>query len=217
MIELPLYNKTGELVDKISVDEKLFGGKVNLGTLREAIIMYEACQRQGTSSTKTRSEVSGSSRKPWAQKHTGRARSGTIRSPIWRHGGIVFGPKPRDYRYRLPKKMLRQALNSALLAKFQDKETYIIEGFNHQDKPRTKEIAALLEKIGLTRGCLIGIKEPNRILHLSVRNIPYAELLPVKDFNAYKIIKYKYLLLTKEALEYLITQRQVQSQVKEPV
>lgn len=208
MIELPLYNKTGELTDKVLVDERLFGGEVHLPILREAIVMYEACQRQGTASTKGRSEVAGSSRKPWQQKHTGRARSGTIRSPLWRHGGIVFGPHPRDYRYRLPKKMLRRALDSALLSKFRDKEASLIEGFDQRDKPRTKEMAQLLEKMGLTRGCLIGIKEPNRILHLSTRNIPYAELLPVKDLNAYLILKYKNLLLTREALEFLIAQRQ---------
>lgn len=206
MIELPLYNQQGQAIDKININESLFGSEINKKLLRDVIIMYEASQRRGTASTKRRSEVSGSSRKPWRQKGTGRARVGTVRSPIWRHGGIVFGPHPRDYSYRLPKRMLRKALDSALLSKFQDKETTVVESIK-MEQPKTKEIMMLLKNIGIKRSCLIGIKNHNRTLHLSARNIPATLLLAVEDFNAYAVLKYKNLILTKEALEDLISRR----------
>lgn len=206
MIELPLYNQQGQPVDKINVDESLFGRAVHKRLLRDVIIMYETNQRKGTASTKRRSEVRGSSRKPWRQKGTGRARVGTIRSPIWRHGGVVFGPHPRDYSYHLPKKMVRKALDSALLSKFQDKETSVVESVK-LEQPKTKEVKGLLNNIGIKGSCLIGIKSPDRTLHLSVRNIPSTSLLPVQDFNAYTVLRHKNLLLTKEALDDLIARR----------
>lgn len=207
MIELPVYNKEGQEIDKFQVDEGLFGGKVRNTLLRDVVIMYENNQRQGTASTKTRNQVAGSNRKPWKQKHTGRARAGTIRSPIWRHGGIVFGPHPRDYSYTMPNKMKRGALDSALLSKFQDKETFIIDSLT-LDKPKTKEMAIVLKNIGIKETCLIGVKESNRTLHLSIRNLPKASMQPVKDFNAYDVLKYQRLLLTKEALQSLVQERQ---------
>lgn len=206
MIELPLYNQQGQPVDKINVDESLFGREIHKRLLRDVIIMYETNQRKGTASTKRRSEVRGSSRKPWRQKGTGRARVGTIRSPIWRHGGVIFGPHPRDYSYRLPKKMVRKALDSALLSKFQDKETSVVESVK-LEQPKTKEVKGLLNNIGIKGSCLIGIKNPDRTLHLSVRNIPATSLLSVQDFNAYTVLRHKNLLLTKEALDDLIARR----------
>lgn len=203
MIELSLYNREGKELDKIKVDEANLGGKVNKKVLRDAIIMYEACQREGNVSTKDRGEVEGSTRKPWAQKHTGRARVGTIRSPIWRHGGIIFGPKPRDFSYRMPKKMLHLALASAILSKFEDKEAVIIDSLT-LEKSRTKEMAKLLKSLGITKSCLIGIKEHNRGLHMATRNIPKVSLMSIKEFNAYTVMKHHNLLLTREALDEII-------------
>lgn len=210
MIELPLYNKEGKEIDKVKVDEVSFGGAVHRRLLRDVIVMYEAAQHRGTASTKGRSEVKGSSRKPWRQKHTGRARVGTVRSPIWRHGGIVFGPKPRDFSFTLPKKMKRRALDSALLSKFQDKEAAVVEPFT-LEKPRTREIVGIIKNIGIKESCLIGIKDHNRTIHLSCRNIPRVLLLAIKDFNAYDVLKYKRLLLSQDALESLIKQRKRQA------
>jgi len=206
MIEVPLYNKEGSKVDKINVDEAKLGGKVHLKVLRDAVIMYEACQRQGTVSTKGRSEVEGSSRKPWRQKHTGRARVGTIRSPLWRHGGIIFGPKPRDFSYRMPKKMLQRAVDSAILSKLTDNEAMVIDSLNIE-KPKTKEMVKLLKTLGIKSSCLIGIKDSSRALHLSTRNIPKVMLSSVKDFNAYMVLRHKNLILTKDALEEIMSRQ----------
>lgn len=208
MIELPFYNQAGEKLDKIQVDGSFFGGEIRRRLLRDVIIMYEANQRRGTASTKRRSEVRGSSRKPWKQKHTGRARVGTIRSPIWRHGGIVFGPHPRDFGYDMPKRMKQQALDSALLSKFQDQETVVLDSPPKMERPRTKDIAQLLRKLEIKGTCLIGIKDQNKTLHYSVRNLPGILLKQTRNFNAYDVLKYKKLLLIKDALDEMITQRQ---------
>ena len=207
MLELAVYNKEGKKVDKVKVDEALFGSKVRAKLLRDVIVMYEANQRSGTASTKRRSEVKGSSKKPWKQKGTGRARVGTARSPIWRHGGIVFGPHPRDYSYSMPKKMKRSALNSALLSKFQDKETLVIDTLT-AEKAKTKEVVSVLKNIGIKETCLIGVKGEHRNLHISTRNIRGTLLKRVCDLNAYDVLKYQRLLLTKEALQSLMDQRQ---------
>jgi len=208
MVDLVVYNQEGQKVDNVKVDASFFGGEIRLRLLRDVIIMYEANQRRGTASTKRRSEVKGSSRKPWKQKKTGRARVGTVRSPIWRHGGIIFGPHPRDFGYDMPKRMKQQALDSALLSKFQDQETVVLDSHPKMERPRTKDIAQLLRKLEIKGTCLIGIKDHNKTLHYSVRNLPGILLKQTKNFNAYEVLKYKKLLLTKDALDEMITQRQ---------
>jgi large subunit ribosomal protein L4 len=125
-MEIPVYNKLGEKTDNILLDSERFGGPVQHILLREAVLMYEANKRQGTASTKTKSEVAGGGKKPWVQKHTGRARAGSIRSPIWKGGGVTFGPKPRDYSYTIPKKAKKLALFSALTAKARDNELIVL-------------------------------------------------------------------------------------------
>jgi len=214
MLELIIYNNEGKEVEKISVEESLFGGEVNKRLLQEVIIMYQSNQRKGTASTKDRGEVEGSTRKPWKQKHTGNARAGTIRSPIWRHGGVVFGPRPRSFYYNIPQGIRRKALDSALLSKFQDKETIIINMLQFE-KPRTKDFISILKNVGVDtqksntkNKCLVGIKKSGLSLNLSSRNIPGIKLLPIADFNAFDVLKHKRLLLTKEALDYLIAVRQ---------
>jgi large subunit ribosomal protein L4 len=209
MIELPIYNQEGKEIEKLKVDETVFGTEVNRPLLNQVIRMYEVALRRGTASTKMRGEVAGSTRKPWKQKHTGRARAGTIRSPLWRHGGITFGPKPRDYSFTVPQKVRKTALNQAILSKLKDNETVIIDVLN-AEKPRTKQIVSTLKNIGINKSCLIGIKETNRFLHLSARNITGVTLLPIKDFNAYDVLKHQRLLLTRDGLSGLIEKAKTQ-------
>lgn len=207
MIRLPLYDRTGnKLPEEIEVDEELFGARVRQKVLRDVILMYEANKRVGTASVKRRGEVRGGGRKPWRQKHTGRARAGSIRSPIWKGGGCVFGPKPRDFSYKVPKKQMRIALDSALLSKFRDKETSVIESMDFE-KPRTKAMAILLDKIGVRESCLIGVRDNAPNVHLSARNLKRVRVTPVAELNAYDLLYHRNLLLTRDALDRLIELR----------
>ena len=213
MIELPLYDIEGKQIETLQIDETLFGTKPNKRLMRDMVVQYEANKRVGTAQTKTRKEVQGASRKLWKQKHTGRARIGTIRSPIWRHGGTIFGPHPRDYSTRMPKQMRQAALDSALLSKFSDKETLVITDISADNlktggKIKTKNFALILKKLNITRTCLVGIKELNKDVHRAAKNIANVHLCPVKDFNAYDVLKNNRLLLTKDALESLVQARQ---------
>jgi large subunit ribosomal protein L4 len=210
MADLPLFDKSGKSAGKIAVDEKVFGDKVKKKLLHQVIVIHEANQRQGTASTKTRGEVEGSTRKPWPQKHTGMARAGTVRSPIWRHGGIVFGPRPREYRLTATASMRRVALGSAILAKIRDNEIGVIEGFEIKPPKLTKQMSAILRTIGYERSILIGIDAPSKEAYLSARNLPRVKLVPVREFNAYDVIKHKNVLLTKGALEALVASRKPQ-------
>jgi large subunit ribosomal protein L4 len=207
MADLPLYDKSGKSAGTIAVDEKLFGDKVKKKLLHQVVIIHEANQRQGTASTLTRGEVEGSTRKPWPQKHTGMARAGTVRSPIWRHGGVVFGPKPREYRLTATDSMRRSALGSAVLAKIKDKEIGVIDAFDIKPPKLTKQMSTILKTIGYDRSILIGIEKENRDVYLSARNLPRVKLVPVREFNAYDVLKHKNVLLTKGALEALVASR----------
>ncbi len=201
MIELTVYNYNGEQVDKLSLEQERFGGEVKKALLKDAILMYEANRRVGTACTKTKAEVRGSGRKPWPQKHTGRARAGTVRSPLWRKGGVVFGPKPRDYYYQMPKKARRQALRSAILGKLLDGEITVIEGFGEFNKPSTGKMAEILKSLGINESCLIIAKDDsNQNLRKSARNIPGIAFMPASQLNAYEVLKRKRLLITKDQL-----------------
>ncbi len=171
------------------------------------MIIYEANTRQGTASTKGRGEVEGSTKKPWPQKHTGMARAGTIRSPLWRHGGIVFGPKPREYRLGLTASMRAAALDSAMLGKIRDKEVVVIDGFDPGNPPKTKKVASVLAAMGLDRTVLVGIKTLDPNLHRATRNLPKFKIAPVSDFNAYDVLKYHRVVLTRDALDALVASR----------
>lgn len=199
MIELAVYNGQGKEVEKLSLPEERLGGEVKKALLKEAILMYEANKRVGTACTKTKAEVHGSGRKPWAQKHTGRARAGTVRSPLWRKGGVVFGPKPRDYSYQIPKKAKKAALHSALLGKLLDGEVTVVDMLE-LDAPRTKKMIQLLKTLGIHESCLVVAKDDNHVLWKSVRNIPGMALMPASQLNAYEVLKRKRLLITKDQL-----------------
>ena len=206
MIQVPQFNMQGKALQSVEVDETVFGAHVKRYLLREAVIMYQANRRVGTASTKTRKDVSGSGRKPWAQKHTGRARAGSKRSPLWRHGGTVFGPHPRDYRFSLPRRALKQALNSAVLSKLKDGQVRVVDRILLPgDAPKTKVISGMLKALKVERSCLIGTETHQRTLALSAQNLPRVRLQSVSDFNAYDVLRNQELLLTRAALDRLIT------------
>lgn len=198
-MDIPVYNKVGEKVDSVQLDER-FGGPVRKTLLRDAVLMYEANKRQGNASTKTKGEVAGGGKKPWVQKHTGRARAGSIRSPLWKGGGVVFGPKPREYSYAIPKKARKQALFSALTARVRDNELVVVEDLNF-DAPKTKQMVEILKALGINGlRCLIVIPNANEMVWKSARNIPSVKVMNSAELNAYEVLKPEKVLLTREAL-----------------
>jgi len=210
MAELPRFDKDGKSAGTVKVDEEIFGDKVKRKLLHQVVIIHEANQRQGNASTKTRGEVEGSTRKPWPQKHTGMARAGTTRSPLWRHGGVVHGPKPKDYRMTITSTMRRAALDSALLGKIRGNEVGVIDTLA-MEKAKTKRFAEILENIGWDRTVLVGTgqakSEETQRAHLASRNLGRVKLVPVADFNAYDVLKHQKVLLTKEAFDALVASR----------
>lgn len=194
-----VYSLSGKMVDKFKLDAEIFNAKINKPLLHEAILMYRANERQGNSSTKTRGEVSGGGKKPWRQKGTGRARAGSIRSPLWRGGAIVFGPKPRDYSFSLPKKMLRLALISSLSAKLKDNDIIVLEKDPEMAHPKTKEIVKILNslKSGEGRVLFLSGKRDENLL-FSCRNIKNVCLKASDEFNAYDVLKNGKLIFSKD-------------------
>jgi len=199
-MEIPVYSKEGEKIDNLQLDDKKFGGPIRNKLLRDAVTMYEANKRQGTACTKTRGEVAGGGRKPWVQKHTGRARAGSIRSPLWKGGGVSHGPKPRDYSFSIPKKARKLALYTALSAKVRDNELVVIDNLNF-DIPKTKQMVGILKALNIDNSsCLIVIPKANENVWKSARNIPSVKIMTSTELNAYEILRPKKVLLTKEAL-----------------
>ncbi len=198
MVDLKVKDKDGNEVETLPVRDDLFGKYVSRKLLHNAVLMYEANKRQGTASTKIRSEVAGSGIKPWRQKGTGRARVGTIRSPIWRSGGVVFGPRPRDYSYSLPKKALRKALAGALLSKIRDSQLHIINTLEFE-QPGTKQMAQVLANLGIEGSVCVVLGPSAKNVHLSARNIPAVEVRRASDLNAHDVLLVKSVLFTREA------------------
>lgn len=177
-----------------------FDGRVNEAAIHQAVRAFRNNQRQGTASTKTRSEVSGGNRKPWRQKGTGRARQGTIRSPLWAGGGVVFGPRPRSYRTKVPRKVRQLARRSALNARANEGAIHVIETLQFA-APRTREMVGLLNKLGLTdKKVLILTKEPRPEVYLSCRNLPKTKVMCYSDAPAYDILWSDFLLVEEEAI-----------------
>jgi large subunit ribosomal protein L4 len=199
MPEFEIKDKNNKPVGKINLSDDVFGVKAKDGVLHNAVVNFLANQRQGTHATKTKGLVSGGGKKPWKQKHTGRARSGSSRSPLWRGGGIVFGPQPRDYSYALPKKARRLALKAALSGKLSDGEIIVIEALPFE-KPKTKEIVSVLKSLELDgKSTLIIVPEHNEAIVLSARNIPGVTVTRVSDLNCYDVAAHSRLLMTKQA------------------
>lgn len=200
MPELEVRDKNNNMVEKISLSNDVFGLKVKESLMHEAVVNFLANQRQGTHATKTRGLVSGGGKKPWRQKHTGRARAGSIRSPLWKGGGIVFGPHPRDYSYKLPKRKKRLALMGALSKKLNDGEVVVINDLSIE-KPKTKEMITILKNLGLIdKSVLIVVPEKNDNILLSARNIPNVNVTRADDLNIYDVLIHDMLLLTKDAV-----------------
>jgi large subunit ribosomal protein L4 len=196
---LPVRNADGEEVGTIEVEDYVFGIRPNKAVLHQAYVAQRANQRRGTHSTKTRGEVKGSTRKTRPQKYTGRARQGSIRAPHRRGGGIVFGPKPRDYSQRLPKKMRRLAIRSALSAKAADGELIILDRLE-LERPSTKEMARILQNLGVDRSALVVTGEPDRTVFLSVRNLERKKCLPAAYLNVVDLLHHRYLVMTEAAV-----------------
>jgi large subunit ribosomal protein L4 len=201
MSEVELINKENKSVGKVELPEDIFGVKVNKELLYEVVHNHLANKRQGNAATKTKGLISGGGKKPYKQKGTGRARAGSNRSPLWRGGGTIFGPQPRDYSYKLPKKAKWLALSSALAAKFKDNEVVILDNFSIAE-PKTKAVRSILKDMGLTN-VLIIIPEKNVNLELAVRNIPGVNIARVSELNVYSILAHQKLLIIKDAIEKL--------------
>jgi large subunit ribosomal protein L4 len=199
MPEVEIKDRNNSTVGTINLDDKVFSVPINKTLLHDSIVNFLANQRQGTHATKTRGLVSGGGKKPWRQKHTGRARAGSIRSPLWRGGGIVFGPQPRDYSYSLPKKVKRMALKAAFSLKMSDGAITVIDGFS-LDKPKTKDIVSILKTFGIEKErVLIITSETDKVLILSARNIPGVKVLRVLDLTPYDVLVHSKILITKDA------------------
>jgi large subunit ribosomal protein L4 len=198
MPTLDVVDLNNEKVGQVELADEVFGAEVNNDLLYEAVRQYQAGQRAGTHKTKVRSEVAGSGKKPWKQKGTGRARIGSVRSPIWRHGGTVFGPVPRDYGYKLPKKMLVGALRSALSAKLRDGELKVVQAFQFPEH-KTKAAAAALARLETGRTVLLVDNGDNPNLELGVRNIKGVTLLATREVNPYHLLGHQSVLLSEAA------------------
>ena len=203
MANIQVYQFGNGKVGKRDEDFGALGKRPHRRLLREAVIMYEANQRAGTHCTKTRSEVSYTNKKPWAQKHTGRARAGSRRSPLWRGGGIMHGPRPRDYSFGLPRKALRAAVRNALLGKFLDEEVAAMDGVA-LEAPSSKKVAAALKAINLEGSTLLVTPAPDDMLYRSARNIEGVAVRAATDVNAYDLLSHKNLVLVNGAFEALM-------------
>ncbi len=198
MPKVDLLNIEGKKVGDIELSDDIFAVEVNENVMHEVVVNYLANQRQGTGSTKTRSEVTGGGKKPWKQKGTGRARQGSIRAPQWTKGGVALGPKPRSYKYTLNKKVKRLALKSALTTKVQDNNIIVLDSLNF-DEIKTKNMVKVLENIKATKA-LVVLADKNLNVEASARNIPNVKTALVNTINTYDILKYDMLVVTKDAV-----------------
>lgn len=198
-MNVEVLDTNGSKVSELSLNDAVFSGEVKEHLFYEVVKMQLANKRSGTASTKTKGEVSGGGIKPWKQKGTGRARSGSNRSPLWRHGGTVFGPHPRDYSYKLPKKVMKEALKNALRLRLQEGKLKVLSSIE-LNEPKTKAALDLLKKHGF-ENALIVIDGPNRNLELAVRNLKDFQVQKAGGLNVYDILSYDNLVMTRGALE----------------
>jgi len=200
--KLDILNVSGERVGEIELGESIFGIEVNQSVLHDTVKNYLANQRQGTQSAKTRSEVRGGGKKPFRQKGTGRARQGTIRAPHYVGGGVAFAPKPRDYSYKLPKKVKRLALKSALSSKVNNNEIIVVEELK-MEAPKTKDMINILANVKAGRKTLIVLSEKDDVILKAAQNIPGVQTTFVGQINVYEILNHGTFLATKEAISKL--------------
>ena len=202
MPTVDVVNLENQVVGSVELADEVFAARVNQALLYEAVRHYRASQRAGTHKTKVRGSVSGSGRKLWRQKGTGRARVGSIRSPLWRHGGTVHGPQPRDYSYHLPKKMLLGALRSALTAKLEDGQLTVVRAFELPSH-KAQEFRRVLDRLGADRSVLLVSNGENQNLERSSRNLPRVTLLESREVNPYHLLEHERVILSEATAQKL--------------
>jgi large subunit ribosomal protein L4 len=200
MAKVDIYNMEGAVIDSIELSDAIFGIEPNAKVMHIAVLNQLANKRQGTHSTKTRSEVRGGGRKPYRQKGTGRARQGSIRSAQWVKGGIIFGPKPRDYSYTIPKKVRRLAMKSALATKLLDSNLVVVDTLNF-DAIKTKTMLKVLSNLKVANTALIVMNEKNDTVERSARNIRGVKTARVNTINVFDLLKFEKLVVTRDAVE----------------
>lgn len=199
MPKVDVFDINGKVIGDIELSENIFGVDINKDAVHQVVVNQLANKRQGTQSAKTRGEVRGGGIKPWRQKGTGRARHGSIRSPLWIKGGIIFAPKPRNYRYTLPKKVRRLALKSALSSKVNEEKIIVLDSLN-LDSIKTKHMAEILKNLKVDESAVIVLPEKNENIEKSSRNIPGIKTLLVNTINVYDIVKHSRFIVTREAV-----------------
>jgi large subunit ribosomal protein L4 len=199
---LDVVNTQNQKIGTVDVSDEVFGGRVKVDLIHESVIRANAAERRGTHATRNRALVSGSGKKPWRQKGTGRARVGEVRNPLWRKGGTVFGPQPRSYEYQLPKKVEKGALRAALAAKLQAGEVIVVDALAAEEV-KTKAAAALLRSLGVEGKALLVAVNPEEKFALSVRNIDGVRMLPSNRITARDVMDTRKVVLTQAALEKL--------------
>ncbi|MDP3804136.1 MAG: 50S ribosomal protein L4 [Candidatus Omnitrophota bacterium] len=199
---IPIYNSKGKEVEKLALDKNIFTGEVNKKILYQAVIMYNANQRQGNASTKTRGDVSGGGKKPWRQKGTGRARAGSSRSPLWRHGGVIFGPHPRDFHYDLPRKIKRLAFLSSINSKLNDGNILGIESIT-LNEAKTKEFKAIMGALKLKGESLFVLDTIDDKVMRASGNLGEVSVKNYKDFNTMDVLNCDNLVISKAAIQKL--------------
>jgi large subunit ribosomal protein L4 len=201
-MQVPVYNIEGDQVSEVELRDDIFAVTINQGLMHQALVRQLANARLGTHRSKTRGEVSGGGRKPWRQKGTGRARQGSIRAPHWRGGGTVFGPTPRTYSQKMPRKMRRQALRSALSVKASESQVKVLDTLE-MSEPKTKEMLGVLQRLGVDGSALILLPQRNEEILRSVRNLPKVRTLVAQYLNVRDLLKYDYVLVPLASLEVI--------------
>jgi large subunit ribosomal protein L4 len=202
MAKVQVLNENGQVAGELEIPAEFYSYPVKPHLLYEAVVEHQAKERRGTAATKTRGEVSGSNRKPWRQKGTGRARVGSIRSPLWRKGGTVHGPQPRDYAYDIPKQARRNALRSALALRYSEKRLLVLAEASFKE-PKTKEASRLLKALQLDSALIVD-QASNKNLFIAVRNIPKVKAVDADHLSVFDVLAYRWLVLTRRAFESLM-------------
>ncbi|MBW1918050.1 MAG: 50S ribosomal protein L4 [Deltaproteobacteria bacterium] len=198
MAVVDVYDINRSKVGEVSLAETIFEVPIKSHLLHEVVTMQRACRRAGTASTKGRSDVRGGGRKPWRQKGTGRARAGTIRSPLWRGGGVVFGPQPRSYAFKVSKKVRRAALKMALSSKLKEGQLLVLEDYPY-DTPKTRDFVKVMQNLQINKALFV-TSDDHPALALSARNVPYVQVMRSEGLNVYDILCHDYLVLLKPAI-----------------
>ena len=202
MATIDIKTAEGKKASTAELADSVFGIEPNVPVMHQVVRMQRASWRAGTHNTKTRGQVRGGGKKPWRQKGTGRARQGTIRAPHWRGGGVVFGPHPRDYSFKVNKKEIKLAIRSALSAKLADEQLIVVDKLEFE-KPCTKDAVKVLEALGVEGRCTVVVTDDNVNAFLSLRNIPTVDVVPSGDENVYELLDNKFLIFEEEALRKL--------------